>query len=165
MTELMGRDEIAALLGIAPNSVRDTLRRYGITERRGYPRAAVEALAQPGARPGRGGRINRGDTMTTPTYTITDSSPLVITIHGDFLGQILDRFATQYPQAGPRQVARLIEELRHLDEGVTVDLAGVHALPAHGLPTVTEVLDLIAEHLTNEHYVAGAMAVAAESSR
>lgn len=99
--------------------------------------------------------------MIATDYQITDSSPLAITVHGDFLGQILDRFATQYPEAGPRQVARLIEELRHLDEGVTVDLAGVHALPAHGLPTVAELLDLIAEHLIDANYVAGAMAVAA----
>lgn len=40
----MSRDEVAELLGIKPNSVRDTLRRYGITEQRGYPRAAVERL-------------------------------------------------------------------------------------------------------------------------
>ena len=49
MTEpLMSRDEVAALLGIKPNSVRDTLRRYGITEQRGYPRDAVENLERPG---------------------------------------------------------------------------------------------------------------------
>lgn len=70
----MGRDEIAALLGIKPNSVRDTLRRYGITEQRGYDRAAVEAIAQPGARPGRGGRINRGATMTTDCL-VPDGAP------------------------------------------------------------------------------------------
>jgi len=45
---LMSRDEVAALLGIKPNSVRDTLRRYGITEQRGYPREAVENLKRPG---------------------------------------------------------------------------------------------------------------------
>ena len=45
---LMSRDEVAALLGIKPNSVRDTLRRYGITEQRGYPREAVENLRRPG---------------------------------------------------------------------------------------------------------------------
>lgn len=44
----MTRDEVAVLLGIKPNSVRDTLRRYGITERRGYPREAVESLERPG---------------------------------------------------------------------------------------------------------------------
>jgi predicted ArsR family transcriptional regulator len=44
----MTRDEVADLLGIKPNSVRDTLRRYGITEQRGYLRAAVESLERPG---------------------------------------------------------------------------------------------------------------------
>lgn len=48
MTELMSRDEVAALLGIKPNSVRDTLRRHGITEQRGYPREQVENLRRPG---------------------------------------------------------------------------------------------------------------------
>lgn len=42
---LMTVSEAAALLGIAPQSVRKTLRRAGITEVRGYPRAAVERLA------------------------------------------------------------------------------------------------------------------------
>jgi hypothetical protein len=51
---LMSRDEVAALLGIKPNSVRDTLRRYGITEQRGYSREAVENLK----RPGRGARTD-----------------------------------------------------------------------------------------------------------
>lgn len=46
--ELMSREEVAELLRIKPNSVRDTLRRYGITEHRGYPRAEVEALQRPG---------------------------------------------------------------------------------------------------------------------
>ena len=50
----MSREEVAALLGIKPNSVRDTLRRYGITEQRGYPREAVESLQ----RPGRGARTD-----------------------------------------------------------------------------------------------------------
>jgi hypothetical protein len=39
---LMSRDEVAALLGIDPEAVRSTLRRYGIRELRGYPREAVE---------------------------------------------------------------------------------------------------------------------------
>ena len=52
---LMSRDEVAALFRIDPNSVRDTLRRYGITEQRGYPRAEVEAIR----RPGRGGKVRR----------------------------------------------------------------------------------------------------------
>lgn len=42
----MSREEVAALLGIQPESVRSTLRRYGITEQRGYLRDAVEALPQ-----------------------------------------------------------------------------------------------------------------------
>lgn len=45
---LMSRDEVAALLGIKPESVRSTLRRYGITEHRGYPRRQVENLRRPG---------------------------------------------------------------------------------------------------------------------
>lgn len=45
---LMSREEVAALLKIEPNSVRNTLRRYGITERRGYPRDAVESLQRVG---------------------------------------------------------------------------------------------------------------------
>jgi DNA-binding CsgD family transcriptional regulator len=44
----MTRDEIAALWGIDPEAVRSTLRRYGITEVRGYPREAVEAVERPG---------------------------------------------------------------------------------------------------------------------
>lgn len=54
MADLMSREEVAALLGIKPNSVRDTLRRYGITEQRGYPRDLVENLK----RPGRGARTD-----------------------------------------------------------------------------------------------------------
>ena len=41
---LMSRDEVAALFGIGLESVRSTLRRDGIPEERGYPRAQVEAL-------------------------------------------------------------------------------------------------------------------------
>jgi hypothetical protein len=48
LSELMSREEVAGLLGIKPNSVRDTLRRHGITEQRGYPREAVENLKRPG---------------------------------------------------------------------------------------------------------------------
>lgn len=51
---LMTRDEVAVALGIAPESVRSTLRRYGITEQRGYPRDLVENLR----RPGRGARTD-----------------------------------------------------------------------------------------------------------
>lgn len=39
---LMSREEVAALLGISPESVRSTLRRHGITEMRGYPRELEE---------------------------------------------------------------------------------------------------------------------------
>ena len=45
---LMSREEVAALLGISPESVRSTLRRYGITEVRGYPRDQIEKLHRPG---------------------------------------------------------------------------------------------------------------------
>ena len=45
---LMSREEVAALLGISPESVRSTLRRYGITEVRGYPRTQIEKLERPG---------------------------------------------------------------------------------------------------------------------
>lgn len=55
---LMTREEVASLLGIKPNSVRDTLRRYGITEQRGYPRDAVESLQ----RVGRGFRTDLAET-------------------------------------------------------------------------------------------------------
>lgn len=61
---LMTRDEVAAHLGIKPNSVRDTLRRYGITEQRGYPRNLVENLH----RPGRGVRT---DLITKPEHADT----------------------------------------------------------------------------------------------
>lgn len=50
----MSREEVAALLGIAPESVRKTLGRYGITEVRGYPRDRVAGLR----RLGRGHRID-----------------------------------------------------------------------------------------------------------
>ena len=42
----MTREEAAAHLGISPDSVRNTLRRYGITERRGYPRDQVLGLVR-----------------------------------------------------------------------------------------------------------------------
>lgn len=44
----MTRDEVAALLGIQPDSVRNTLARYGIAEQRGYPREQVENLRRVG---------------------------------------------------------------------------------------------------------------------
>lgn len=46
--ELLSTTEVAELLGIAPQSVRSTLRRYGITEKRGYARAEVEAMRRHG---------------------------------------------------------------------------------------------------------------------
>lgn len=50
---LMTRDEVADLLGIAPDSVRSTLRRYGVREERGYPRDEVHRVAQMHPRQGR----------------------------------------------------------------------------------------------------------------
>ncbi len=41
---LMSRDEVAERFGIGLESVRSTMRRLGIPEVRGYPRALVEAL-------------------------------------------------------------------------------------------------------------------------
>lgn len=40
----MTREEVAEHLNIAPESVRSTMRRYGISEQRGYPRDQVIAL-------------------------------------------------------------------------------------------------------------------------
>lgn len=45
---LMSRDEVAALLGVKPDSVRVILGRYGVREVRGYPRDAVMNLRRPG---------------------------------------------------------------------------------------------------------------------
>lgn len=53
---LMTRDEVAELLGVDPDYVRKLLARYGITEVRGYPRDAVEAL--PARRTGQGARTD-----------------------------------------------------------------------------------------------------------
>lgn len=47
-SHLMSRDEAATLLGIKPDSVRNTLARYGITEKRGYLREQVEGLRRVG---------------------------------------------------------------------------------------------------------------------
>lgn len=44
---LMSRAEVAELLGVAPEAVRSTLRRYGVREVRGYPREAVMASLRP----------------------------------------------------------------------------------------------------------------------
>jgi hypothetical protein len=60
--DLMSRDEVAALLGVKPESVRSILRGYGIRELRGYPRAAVEGLR----RPGRGARTDLRKADETP---------------------------------------------------------------------------------------------------
>ncbi|MCW2719026.1 hypothetical protein [Pseudonocardia sp.] len=62
---LMSREEVAALLGIKPNSVRDVLRRRGITEQRGYPREAVEALDYV-KRAGQGRRTDLSPTTEEP---------------------------------------------------------------------------------------------------
>lgn len=82
MPELMTRDEVAALLGISPESVRSTLRRYGITEQRGYPRDQVESLRPVGQgtrtdlrfpdepKPGTSIRMPNGR-----TFTRTDKHP------------------------------------------------------------------------------------------
>jgi hypothetical protein len=45
---LMSREEVAELLGIAPESVRSTLRRYGIHHVSGWPRSEVEAIERAG---------------------------------------------------------------------------------------------------------------------
>lgn len=44
---LMSRAEVSELLGVAPEAVRSTLRRYGVREVRGYPREAVLAALRP----------------------------------------------------------------------------------------------------------------------
>ena len=59
---LMSREEVAKLLGISPESVRSTLRRYGIHEVRGYPRDQVESLR----RPGRGARTDLTQSQPLP---------------------------------------------------------------------------------------------------
>lgn len=43
-SELMNREEVAEMLGIAPDAVRSTMRRHGIERIEGWPREAVEAL-------------------------------------------------------------------------------------------------------------------------
>lgn len=55
----MSREEVAALLGISPESVRSTLRRHGVIEQRGYDREAVELLQRPGQ--GHRSDLDRGD--------------------------------------------------------------------------------------------------------
>lgn len=46
MSRLLPREEVARLLGIAPESVRSTLRRAGIAEKRGYPEGSIRELLQ-----------------------------------------------------------------------------------------------------------------------
>jgi hypothetical protein len=66
--QLMTRAEVAAMLGISPDSVRNTLARAGITEERGYPRERVERLAE--RRPMRGYRTDlHGPADHSPTPT------------------------------------------------------------------------------------------------
>lgn len=79
--QLMPRDEVAALFGIAPSAVRSTLRRYGITEQRGYPRERVEAAAA--ARPGRGAR-----TDLKPRVRLTEMQ--LVVIDGSPVGEVTD---------------------------------------------------------------------------
>jgi hypothetical protein len=45
---VMTRDEVAKYLGISPESVRSTLRRYGISARRGYLRSEIQSLERHG---------------------------------------------------------------------------------------------------------------------
>lgn len=45
---LITREEIAQIWGIEPESVRSTMRRYGIHEERGYDREAFERIERPG---------------------------------------------------------------------------------------------------------------------
>lgn len=52
--DLMTREEVAEHLGIDPESVRSTMRRYGIDLEHGYPREQVMALERkPRGRPAR----------------------------------------------------------------------------------------------------------------
>lgn len=81
---LMSRDEVAAYLSaqaghpISPDSVRKILGRYGVTEIRGYPRAAVEAIERPG----------RGSRKRFQRIVITlDDEP------GPMTGDLVERYA------------------------------------------------------------------------
>lgn len=105
----MSRDEVAALLGIKPNSVRDTLRRHGITERRGYDRVAVENLQ----RPGRGYRTDlRRTRMLTITDTIGTSGSITVEPHA-----VAEAIRPWYPEA-PDEVYEVIEQLQDaIDRG------------------------------------------------
>lgn len=53
LTDVVPVGEAAALLNIKPASVRHLMRRHGVTEVRGYPRAAVTGLRRtpPGRKP------------------------------------------------------------------------------------------------------------------
>jgi DNA-binding CsgD family transcriptional regulator len=65
--QLMTREEVAAHLGISPEAVRSTLRRHGVREVRGYPRAAVEAIQ-------RTGQGYRSDLHRSPQHQEEDKS-------------------------------------------------------------------------------------------
>lgn len=65
MSELLSREEVAEILGISPESVRSTLRRYGISEIRGYRRDQVEGLQ----RVGQGRRTDLPFTVEPPVGT------------------------------------------------------------------------------------------------
>lgn len=62
--DLMSRDEAAAVLGVAPQSVRHVLRRYGVTEERGYPPERVREVA----------RNRKGQGRRTDLHVGTDDS-------------------------------------------------------------------------------------------
>lgn len=67
----MNRNEVAEHLGIAPEAVRSTMRRYGINEQRGYPRDQVLNLErkQPSRRKGPGAEV------VAPGVTTPSGSP------------------------------------------------------------------------------------------
>lgn len=72
--EVMSRDQVAAHLGISPESVRSWARRWGV--RSGYSRADVEAAVA--RRTGQGARTDLGKTMEEPTPTNPDTYNVAI---------------------------------------------------------------------------------------
>lgn len=72
--ELMTRDQVAAHLGISPESVRSWARRWGV--RSGYSRADVEAVRA--QRTGQGRRTDLGKTMEEPIAANPDSYHVAI---------------------------------------------------------------------------------------
>ena len=65
--DLMTHDEVAALLGIDPESVRSTCRRAEIAVVHGYPRELVEALDRRRRRTCRPGHCRHLDDSRDPT--------------------------------------------------------------------------------------------------